>query len=124
MAAALAFIHCGARKLLRTRNTMPGLVEGRCSGRPDRGSWSQPQATEVNLHVQIGEMSACGGTWISHRNLTLYTNKDNGLSAEGSRQYMNRAFSAVSQESVLWKLQGTSVKSGCSLACGIIQQGF
>lgn len=94
-AVARAFIHCGAMKLLRTRSTMPGLVEGCCGGeaRPrepeptaDHGSEpARPDPRNVSLW----------GTWISHGTWTLSINKDNRLSAQVSQEQMNSVFPAL-----------------------------
>lgn len=75
----------------------PALSRAGTDRQPGPGSRSQPQATEVNLHVQTREMSACGGTWISRRNLTFYVNKDSRLCAEVSREQRHPVLPAVKQ---------------------------
>lgn len=49
------------------------------TGRPDPGEPKPGTATEVGLHVQICEMSACGRSWLSRRKPTVFVNEDNGL---------------------------------------------
>lgn len=110
-------VAAGARKLLRTRSTMPGLVEGRCGPGARPGGPGRPQAVEANLHVRLREMSARGGTWISCRNLTVCVNQDSGLSAQVSGEQMRSVFPAV-------KLEGLPEKRGCPPAPGHIPEGF
>lgn len=64
---ASAFIHWGARKLLRTGSTMPGLVRAAAAERPDGGSRSQPQTKEVNPASPDPRNVSCRGPWSSRR---------------------------------------------------------
>lgn len=123
VAATRAFIHGWARKLLRTRSTMPGLVDG--------GGDREARPRGARARHSHGSGPACPDLWnvSSWKEPALPQEADcvrergQRASTEVSRAQMNSVVSAVTQEPLSY-FTVMPAKRGGARGCCAVHQGL